>query len=59
MPRPRKPASPFLYFNSSPEAIFLMVMIYVRFPLYQRNVEDLLAERDYIQVVSIFWAYGF
>ena len=36
-----------------------MVMIYVRFPLYQRNVEDLLAERDYIQVVSIFWAYGF
>ena len=33
MPRPRKPASPFRYFNSSPEVIRLVVMMYVRFPL--------------------------
>jgi len=41
MPRPRKPASPFRYFNSSPEVIRLVVMMYVRFPLSLRNVEDL------------------
>jgi putative transposase len=45
MPRPRKPASPFRYFNSSPEVIRLAVTMYVRFPLSLRNVEDLLAER--------------
>ena len=45
MPRCRKRASPFRYFNSSPEIIWLVVMIYVRFPLSLRNVEDLLAER--------------
>jgi len=45
MPRPQKPASPFRYFNSSPEIIRLVVMMYVRFPLSLRNVEDLLAER--------------
>lgn len=45
MPRPRKPASPLRYFNSSPEVIRLFVMMYVRFPLSLRNVEDLLAER--------------
>ena len=45
MPRPRKLASPFRYFNSSPEVIRLVVMMYVRFPLSLRNVEDLLAER--------------
>jgi len=39
MPRPRKPASPFRYFNSSPEIIRLVVMMYVRFPLSLRNVE--------------------
>ena len=33
MPRPRTPASPFRYFNSSPEVIRLVVMMYVRFPL--------------------------
>ena len=32
MPRPRKPASPFRYFYSSPEVIRL-VMKYARFPL--------------------------
>ena len=45
LPRPRKPASPFRYFNSSPEVIRLVVMMYVRFPLSLRNVEDLLFER--------------
>jgi len=45
MPRPRKPSSPFRYFNSSPEVIRLVVMMYVRFPLSLRNVEDLLFER--------------
>ena len=42
MPRPRKPASPFRYFNSSPEVIRLVVMMYVRFPLSLPNVADLL-----------------
>lgn len=45
MPGPKKPASPFRYFNSSPEVIRLAVMMYVRFPLSLRNVEDLLFER--------------
>ena len=45
MPRPRTPPSPFRYFNSSPEVIRLVVMMYVRFPLSLRNVEDLLFER--------------
>ena len=37
--------SPFRYFNSSPEVIRLVVLMYVRFPLSLRNVEDLLFER--------------
>lgn len=45
MPRRKKPASPFRYFNSSPEVIRLVVMMYVRFPLSLPNVEDLFAER--------------
>ena len=40
-----KPPSPFKRFNSSPDVIRLVVMMYVRFPLSLRNVEDLLAER--------------
>jgi putative transposase len=44
MARPRKPASPFRYFHSSPEVIRLVVMMYVRFPLSLRNDEDLLFE---------------
>jgi putative transposase len=38
-------SNPFRYFNSSPEVIRLVVMMYVRYPLSLRNVEDLLAER--------------
>jgi transposase-like protein len=39
------PASPFRYFNSSPEVIRLAVLLYVKYPLSLRNVEDLLHER--------------
>ena len=35
----------FRYFETSPEIIQLAVMLYVRFPLSLRNVEDLLHER--------------
>jgi putative transposase len=45
MHHPRKPESPFRYFNSSPEVIRLVVMTYVRFTLSLRNLEDLLFER--------------
>ncbi|WP_209427387.1 IS6 family transposase [Pararhodobacter sp. SW119] len=41
MPNP----SPFRYFKTSPEIIRLAVMLYIRFPLSLRNVEDLLHER--------------
>ncbi|MDU8946244.1 IS6 family transposase [Ovoidimarina sediminis] len=37
--------SPFKWFKTSPEIIRLAVMLYVRFPLSLRNVEDLLHER--------------
>jgi putative transposase len=37
--------SPFLYFKTSPEIMRLAVMLYIRFPLLLRNVEDLLHER--------------
>ena len=38
-------SSPFRYFKTSPKIIRLAVMLYVRFPLSLRNVEDLLHER--------------
>jgi hypothetical protein len=38
-------SDPFRYFNSSPEVIRPVVMMYVKYPLSLRNVEDLLAER--------------
>ena len=37
--------SPFRYFKASREVIRLAVMMYVRFSLSLRNVEDLLHER--------------
>ena len=58
MPRARKPASPFRYFNSSPEVIRLVVMMYVRFPLSLRNVEDFLFERGIDichETVRLWW----
>ncbi len=39
-----RPAS-FKYFKTSPEIIRLAVMLYIRFPLLLRSVEDLLHER--------------
>ena len=41
-----KSPNPFRYFKTSPEIIRLAVMMYVRFPLSLRNVEDLLHERS-------------
>jgi len=37
--------SPFRYFKTSPETIFLAVMLFMRFPLALRKVEVLLHER--------------
>jgi putative transposase len=51
------PASPFRRFNSSPDVIRLVVLMYVRFPLSLRNVEDLLFERgiDVCHETVRFW----
>ena len=50
-------SNPFRYFNSSPDVIRLVVMMYVRYPLSLRNVEDLLAERgiDISHETVRFW----
>jgi putative transposase len=40
-----KKRDPFRYFKTSPEIIRLAVMLYIRFPLSLRNVEDMLHER--------------
>ncbi len=37
--------NPFRYFNSSPEVIRLVVIMYIRYPLSLRQVEDILFER--------------
>ena len=37
--------NPFRYFKTSPDIIRLAVMMYIRFPLSLRQVEDLLHER--------------
>lgn len=58
---PRKslalPPSPFRRFTSSPGVTRLVVMMYIRFPLLLRNVEDLLFERgtDVCQEIVRFW----
>ncbi len=49
---------PFRYFNSSPEVIRLAVMMYVRYPLSLRQVEDLLFERGIDichETVRLWW----
>jgi putative transposase len=48
---------PFKGFQSSPEIIRLAVMLYVRFPLSLRNVEDLLHERgiDICHETDRYW----
>ena len=53
-----RPVNPFRYFNSSPEVIRLVVMMYVKFPLSLRNVEDLLFERGIdvsYETVRFWW----
>jgi putative transposase len=53
-----KPSSPFRYFHSTPEVIREVVMLYVRFPLSLRNVEDLLFERGFDlchETVRLWW----
>lgn len=45
---------PFKYFKTSPEIIRLALMMYVLFPLYLRNVEDLLHERGMIFAMKLF-----
>ena len=48
---------PFRYFNSSPEVIRLAVVLYIRYPLSLRQVEDLLFERgvDICHETVRFW----
>ena len=50
--------NPFRYFNSSPEVIRLAVMLYIRYPLSLRQVEDLLFERGIDichETVRLWW----
>ena len=53
--------SHFRYFKTSPEIIRLAVMLYVRFPLSLRNVEDLLHERgiDVSHETVRYWWHRF
>ena len=53
--------SPFRFFNGSPEVIRLTVMMYIRYPLSQRQVEDLLFERgiDICHETVRFWLNRF
>jgi putative transposase len=53
-----KSTNPFRYFDSSPEVIRLVVMMYVNYPLSLRNVEDLLFERGIDichETVRLWW----
>ena len=50
--------NPFRYFKTSPEIIRLAVMMYVRFRLSLRNVEDLLHERGIDishETIRVWW----
>jgi putative transposase len=53
-----KSPDPFRWFDSSPEVIRLVVLMYVRYPLSLRNVEDLLFERGIDichETVRLWW----
>ena len=54
-------SDPFRYFKTSREIIRLAVMLYVRFPLSLRNVEDLLHERgiDVSHEAVRYWWHRF
>jgi len=50
--------NPFRYFKTSPEVIRLAVMMYIRFPLSLRQVEDMLHERGIDichETVRVWW----
>ena len=50
--------NPLRYFNSSPEVMRLAVMMYIRYPLSLRQVEDLLLERGIDichETVRLWW----
>ena len=50
--------SPFKYFKTSPEIIRLAVMMYIRYPLSLRQVEDMLFERGIDichETVRLWW----
>jgi putative transposase len=49
--------NPFRYFNSSPEISRLTVMLYIRYPLSLRQVDDILFERgiDICHETVRFW----
>src|SRR5260221_14356412 len=54
----KQASNPFRYFHSSPEVIRLVVLMYVRFPLSLRNVEDILFERGIDlchETVRLWW----
>jgi putative transposase len=53
--------NPFRFFNSSPEVIRLAVMMYIRYPLSLRQVEDLLFERgiDICHQTVRYWCNRF
>jgi putative transposase len=58
MPGPRKPANPFRYLPFAPEVIRLVTMLYTRFQLGLRNVNDWLAERGIDichETVRLWW----
>ena len=58
MPRQKKSHDPFRWCDSSPEVIRLVVMMYVRYLLSLRNVEDLLFERGIDichETVRLWW----
>ena len=53
-----KSDNPFRWFDSSPEVIRLVVLMYVPYPLSLRNVEDLLFERGIDichETVRLWW----
>ena len=50
--------NPFRCFNSSPQVIRLTVMMYIRYPLSLRQVEDILFERGIDichETVRLWW----
>ena len=58
MARQKRTNDPFRYFDSSPEVIRLVVVMYVRYPLSLRNVEDLLFDRGIDichETVRLWW----